>query len=163
MKREAISAKPSAEPKIREMTSGDAAALDGILRESPEAAQWRPRELSQGAVTGVRTWVAEKDAKVTAFLVARTAGDEAEILNLAVLPAVRRKGLGRRLLSEAILELRHAGAESIFLEVRESNSSGRAFYAAMGFVEVGRRKSYYRNPVEDGLELSRSLESVADP
>jgi len=45
------------------------------------------------------------------------------------------------------------GVQQVFLEVRESNAPARALYTAQGFKEVGRRKQYYRRPVEDAIVL----------
>ena len=47
-----------------------------------------------------------------------------------------------------------AGAPTIFLEVRSSNSGARALYAALGFSQEGRRRNYYQDPAEDALVLS---------
>ena len=81
------------------------------------------------------------------------AADEGEILNLAVAPAGRRRGLGRALVEAMLEALRTRGIRQVYLEVRESNSSARALYASRGFKEVGRRKAYYRRPVEDAIVL----------
>ena len=86
-------------------------------------------------------------------MVALEAADEGEILNLAVSPAGRRHGLGRALVEKAVATLRERGVGQIYLEVRESNAPARALYAARGFKEVGRRKQYYRRPVEDAIVL----------
>lgn len=80
-----------------------------------------------------------------------------EILNLAVEPAARGKGTGRALIRQAALEGVARGAVQVFLEVRESNSAARAFYARLGFTETGRRPAYYREPDEAAVLLARSL------
>ena len=86
-------------------------------------------------------------------MVAIDAADEGEILNLAVAPPGRRRGLGRALVRGVLDALTSRGARAIYLEVRESNAPARALYAAHGFREVGRRKQYYRRPVEDAIVL----------
>ena len=84
------------------------------------------------------------------FLVARTlAADEHEILNLAVTPDSRRKGVARALLGSA-LESFHG---SVFLEVRESNGVAQAFYKSLGFKELSRRQGYYSSPSEAGIVM----------
>lgn len=93
--------------------------------------------------------------EVGGYVVGWTAGDEAEIANIAVAPSLRARGFGGRLLDGALRELETRGAASTFLEVRESNAAARALYAARGFAEVGRRRGYYRRPVEDALVLRR--------
>jgi ribosomal-protein-alanine N-acetyltransferase len=67
----------------------------------------------------------------------------------------RRAGLGRFLLETALARARRAGARLALLEVREGNLGARALYRASGFAEIGRRREYYTNPVEDALILSR--------
>lgn len=77
------------------------------------------------------------------FVLARVAGDEAEILTLAVTPAARGKGLGRALLIAAANRSQKLGATSMFLEVGTDNPAALALYAGLGFAKVGMRKGYY--------------------
>jgi len=77
------------------------------------------------------------------FVLARVAGDEAEILTLAVMPQKRGQGLGRALLQAAIARAQELGAQSVFLEVGADNPSALALYAGLGFAKVGVRKGYY--------------------
>jgi ribosomal-protein-alanine N-acetyltransferase len=77
------------------------------------------------------------------FVLARVAGDEAEILTLAVTPEKRGKGLGRALLQAAIARAQELGAQSVLLEVGADNPSALALYAGLGFTKVGTRKGYY--------------------
>ena len=99
--------------------------------------------------------VAETGEGLAGYVVAIDAADEGEILNLAVAPGGRRHGLGRALVREVLAALAERGAEHVYLEVRESNAPARALYAAHGFKEAGRRKAYYRRPVEDAIVLRR--------
>jgi ribosomal-protein-alanine N-acetyltransferase len=89
------------------------------------------------------------------FVLARVAGDEAEILTFAVAPHARGKGLGRTLLRAAIAEAERRGARAIFLEVGRDNPAALALYAALRFANVGSRKGYYRG--RDALVLRLSL------
>ena len=77
------------------------------------------------------------------FVLARVAGGEAEILTLAVGPAARGQGLGRRLLQAAIVRAHDLGAQTMFLEVGTENPAALALYAGLGFAKVGTRKGYY--------------------
>ena len=90
------------------------------------------------------------------FVLARVAADEAEIVMLAVLPTARRRGLGQRLLGQAMAHAAGAGARAMFLEVAESNRAAQALYAAAGFTLVGRRPRYYPDSA-DALVLRRAL------
>jgi ribosomal-protein-alanine N-acetyltransferase len=93
--------------------------------------------------------------EVLGYCIMLHAADEAEIANIAVAPGARRRGLGARLLDDAIAAGTEAGVRAMFLEVRESNVAARALYASRGFSAVGRRRGYYRHPVEDALVLCR--------
>jgi ribosomal-protein-alanine acetyltransferase len=99
--------------------------------------------------------VAEMGSTLVGFMASRSVEDETEILNVAVHPNFRRRGVATRLI-ESI-----AGA-SLFLEVRESNSTAQELYRKLGFEMVGRRDNYYDDPVEDALvmRLSRKLKRV---
>jgi ribosomal-protein-alanine N-acetyltransferase len=90
------------------------------------------------------------------FVMARLAGDEAEILTIAVVPGARRGGIGSALLHEAAGHTQKLGARTMFLEVGESNAAAIALYKRSGFREVGRRWSYY-GPSEDALILRADL------
>ena len=91
------------------------------------------------------------------YVVAMVAGPEAEIADLAVAPDARRRGIGRALIDRLLADLEAEGVESVFLEVRESNRGARALYESRAFRGIGRRRGYYRLPVEDALLLKREL------
>ena len=97
------------------------------------------------------------DAQIIGYVVAWFAADEAEIANLAVAPAGWGAGIGRSLLDAALNEGIDRGAAAVFLEVRDSNNRARRLYRSCGFVEVGRRRGYYRRPHEDAVVLRRAL------
>ncbi len=77
------------------------------------------------------------------FVLVRVAGDEAEILTLAVAPEARGQGIGRALLKAAVQHAAALGAESMFLEVGVDNPAALALYAGLGFARAGQRKNYY--------------------
>ena len=77
------------------------------------------------------------------FVLARVAGEEAEILTLAVAPQKRGQGLGRALLQAALAKAQELGARTVFLEVGADNPGALALYAGLGFAKVGMRKGYY--------------------
>jgi ribosomal-protein-alanine N-acetyltransferase len=143
---------------IRTFQEADAATVTEILRESPEASQWTEwgfKELL--GWRGVLALVSEGDGKVTGFLIGREVGGEAEILNLAVLVRKRRRGEGEALLKAAVEELRARKVSRVFLEVRESNEAGTAFYEKQGFSKTGRRAGYYRDPDEAAIRMEKKL------
>jgi ribosomal-protein-alanine N-acetyltransferase len=91
------------------------------------------------------------DGTIRGYAVLLIAADMSELANLAVASGMRGRGIGRRLLSEAIAHARERHASHITLEVRESNHRARSLYAAAGFRSVGKRRRYYDEPVEDAL------------
>ena len=101
-------------------------------------------------------------AGVVGYVVAWFVVDEAEVANVAVALEARGRGIGARLLDEAIHVARREGAAAVYLEVRDSNAAARALYASRGFVEVGRRRRYYRRPVEDALVMRRVMDPRAN-
>jgi ribosomal-protein-alanine N-acetyltransferase len=110
---------------------------------------------------GVFGFAAAAAAGPAAFILARVAADDSEILTLAVAEAFRRCGLGRALLQAAMAEARRRGARRLVLEVAESNASAIALYAGQGCRPIGRRRRYYRRTdgsgATDGLLLSVDL------
>jgi ribosomal-protein-alanine N-acetyltransferase len=90
------------------------------------------------------------------FILVRVAGDESEVLTLAVRPAARRRGIASALLIEAAKLAEERGAKAMFLEVGAANSPAIALYKRHGFAQVGCRKAYYAAPGgerEDALVL----------
>jgi ribosomal-protein-alanine acetyltransferase len=143
---------------IRAFREGDAAAVTEILKASPEAAQWTEwgfRELL--GWRGVLALVSEHESRVSGFIIGRQVAEEAEILNLAVVLSKRRKGEGVALLKAAMDEFHSRHVSRVFLEVRESNEGGIAFYERHGFLKTGRRASYYRSPDEAAVVMEKKL------
>lgn len=99
----------------------------------------------------------DETGSIQGFAVAQVVAGVAELFEIAVVPDRWRRGIGTALVDEILDRCRAGGAGTITLEVRESNVAARALYGSRGFVEVGRRKRYYRDPPEDGLVLSLTL------
>ena len=95
-------------------------------------------------------------AEAGGFALARVIVDEAELLTLAVVPAMRRQGLGTALLRGIAAGAAASGAQRVFLEVSERNPGARALYAAEGYQPIGRRRAYYPDGA-DALVLSLFL------
>lgn len=143
---------------VRAFLPADTAAVTGILKESPEAAEWTEASVRESAGwRGIVALVIESDGKVTGFIIGRQVADQAEILNLAVRPARRGKGEGGALLKAAMDEFRARQVNYVFLEVRESNETGIAFYAKHGFSERNIRLNYYHAPDEAAVVMGKKL------
>lgn len=101
-----------------------------------------------------------RDEAPAGFLIGRVAAGEAELLTLAVEPALQGRGLGARLVARFLAEAAARRALHAFLEVAEDNSAARAVYARAGFAEAGRRPGYFAAPgraAVDALVLARDL------
>ena len=124
---------------------------------------WTERQLREevgcgppGAVLVLRT-PASSVARwrgIGAYCVYRVVVGEMHILNVAVAPGWRRRGIGRWLLGFAIGQAAGAGAGRALLEVLEGNAEARALYADLGFVRLGIRRDYYAEPLENAVVLA---------
>lgn len=83
--------------------------------------------------------------------------EQMEIANFAVSPEFRRKGIGRMLMERVLFEAREKGCTSVMLSVRESNVAAINLYTEFGFEVVGKRKRYYRFPIEDAIIMVKNL------
>ena len=110
-----------------------------------------------------RTFVAQDSAGIVGYVIARISGQEGEILDLAVLPERRRRGIGQALLAAVWNALQRDGVKELYLEVRESNVAAIELYRRQGFRPVGLRPRYYRNPPEDALVLRAPLPPCGIP
>lgn len=104
---------------------------------------------------------ASVDGRPVGYLLARELAGNGEILNLAVAPDRRRRGVARMLLADALDAFESRQTTQVYLEVRESNESARALYGAAGFEAIGRRTGYYRHPIEDALVLRLTMPARA--
>jgi ribosomal-protein-alanine N-acetyltransferase len=152
---------------IRRAVRGDLAAMLRIEQAS-FADPWTVESMATAlSLDRMRVLVAESgelraqggDAPsgLLGYVVALVAGTEAEIADLAVAPEARRLGIGRALLQRILSELSDATVQTVYLEVRESNQAARTLYESFGFGSVGRRRGYYRSPIEDALVLRREI------
>jgi ribosomal-protein-alanine N-acetyltransferase len=142
---------------IRALESRDVQAILAIQAACPEIAQWAAWDYDRAARGEMAGWVAEEEAELAGFLVARRLSSELEILNFAVESEWRRCGIGAKLLEEALRWAQTFQATQAILEVRASNLSALRFYASHKFEVVGRRPRYYTAPVEDALLLTATL------
>jgi ribosomal-protein-alanine N-acetyltransferase len=104
-------------------------------------------------------WVAEYKGDIAGYAVFWAVMDQGELGNVAVDEDHRGLGIGSQLI-EAVLERAvERGVREIFLEVRKSNVRAQDLYKSFGFSEVGRRKNYYLEPLEDALVMKKNIES----
>ncbi|OQW62674.1 MAG: hypothetical protein A4S17_01415 [Proteobacteria bacterium HN_bin10] len=81
--------------------------------------------------------------------------EELRVMNVAVIPAMRRRGIGRRLVEQALADGRAQGAHKALLEVRAANEGAIRLYEQAGFRQVGVRRAYYDKPVDDAILMEK--------
>jgi [ribosomal protein S18]-alanine N-acetyltransferase len=138
---------------VRAFTHRDLPSVIEIAAASPDAAQWSRESYSSLLESSAQGWVAASGEAILGFLLARKAADEMEILNLAVSPASRRKGIGSMLLREALSWASRNQIAKVHLEARASNSAAMRFYESHGFRTAGQRPGYYSHPLDDAVLL----------
>ncbi|MDY4230845.1 MAG: ribosomal protein S18-alanine N-acetyltransferase [Candidatus Faecousia sp.] len=145
---------------IRPMTAADVpsvAALEKLCFSDP----WSVSSIASELDNPLSLWLVwEEDGTAAAYLGVQRVPPQADVMNVAVSPALRRRGIARALFAE--LERRLPEIDELFLEVRASNSGAIALYRTLGFEQVGRRPNYYLDPREDALILRKEL-FHADP
>lgn len=140
---------------IRRMTLDDLPVvleLDQISFSLPWPERSFRFELTENVAS--RCWVAEVHERVVAMLVGWLLVDELHIATIATHPDFRRHGIGRRLLSHALMRAMEEGAQTSFLEVRESNLAAQEMYRQFGYEPTGRRKRYYKDNDEDAILMT---------
>jgi len=138
---------------------GDAAAIRSLLLRSNLSAPAKGdlERATRSRIGQILSFVVEKNGQVRGVLQWRNLGEEVEILDLAVDPALRRQGYAAFLLRNFLKDASRSPAKKVFLEVRESNAAAIALYQKFGFQISGRRPNYYRNPQEDALLLALAI------
>ncbi len=137
--------------------------MRALERQSENAAHWGEREYDAlfAPESPRRIALVVEDAGgnqgIGGFAIGRCDFDDWEIENVVIAGEQRRRGLGTALVAELLESARLAGAASVLLEVRESNTAARQLYKKLGFNEIGRRPGYYRQPLEDALLLKISV------
>jgi len=146
-------------PDIRPFEVRDAAAVAQLTAATPQVAQWSEQSYAQLLDLGYSGWVAVAplDARLAGFLVTRSLGVEAEILNLVVAPEHRRTGIAAALLEAAEESFLAAHVNRAYLEVRVSNAAAIAFYKKHHFAPMGTRPNYYQYPKEAAMLMAKIL------
>jgi ribosomal-protein-alanine N-acetyltransferase len=142
--------------------------LDDVLvlaAESLEAPHWNRHDYEQILLAEPSGpllrcgLVADSGGKVAGFAVASWLRQEAaaEVEGLFVEQDCRRQGVGSALIAACMAWAARAGASTVRLEVRASNTAAHALYRRYGFSTAGVRRAYYSAPVEDALVLQAPL------
>jgi ribosomal-protein-alanine N-acetyltransferase len=145
-------------PRFRRMVVDDLAAVEAIER-SVYTHPWTLGNFTDSLEAGYHCWVMEREGVLVGYSVVMIAVEEAHLLNLSIAAALQRQGLGSELLRFVIKLARDCNAQTIYLEVRESNVAGRGLYAQHGFAEIGVRRAYYPAGAarEDAVTMEKKL------
>ncbi|MCL2591340.1 MAG: ribosomal protein S18-alanine N-acetyltransferase [Betaproteobacteria bacterium] len=119
---------------------------EAILHRFP----WSRRNFADSLAAGYACWMMRDTDEPVGYAVVLDVLDEAHLLNISVIRAAQRRGLGSSLLGYLLSTAQEDGIRQFFLEVRPSNQGAIAFYRRAGFVEIAQRKGYY--PSRDGRE-----------
>ena len=117
---------------------------------------WSERSISSEITNPLSLWlVAVEGDAVVGYVGSQTVMDWSDMMNVAVHPDHRRKGIAEALVTALEAALREKGSQCLTLEVRDSNVPAIALYEKLGFAQVGLRRNYYRNPKEDARILRK--------
>ena len=140
---------------IMQMTSAhvpQVAQLEGICFQDP----WSERSIASELENPLSLWlVAMEEDQLLGYVGSQTVLDETDMMNVAVDPAARRQGVARALIQALTAQLKQRGSRKLSLEVRASNLGAIRLYESLGFVRLGCRPGYYRNPREDAWILGK--------
>ncbi|HEM5987991.1 TPA: ribosomal protein S18-alanine N-acetyltransferase [Streptococcus suis] len=128
-----------------------AEAVLAVMQSVYEQSPWTLEQIASSMASQDEDYyLAYEGQELVGFLAVQTVLDEMEILQIAVKTDFQRLGIASQLMA-AVMDWKG----DIFLEVRESNSAAQALYTRQHFTKIGKRKDYYRNPVEDAVMMKR--------
>ena len=130
------------------------AALEAICFRDP----WSEKSVASELNNPLSHWMVAVEADtVLGYIGSQTVLDESDMMNVAVSPAHRRRGIAEALVLALADALREKGSVKLTLEVRASNAPAITLYEKLDFKPIGLRKNYYRNPKEDALIMQKEL------
>lgn len=120
---------------------------------------WSEKSVASELNNPLSLWLTALEGdRVAGYIGSQTVMDETDMMNVAVHPDFRRKGIAQALINKLVEQLKARGSRCLTLEVRASNTPAITLYEQLGFSEIGRRRNYYRNPREDALILRKEWE-----
>lgn len=131
------------------------AQLEALCFSDP----WSETSVASELTNPLSCWlVSLENDRVTGYVGSQTVVGETDMMNIAVHPDFRRRGIAETLVIALVEELKTLESRCLTLEVRASNESAQKLYEKLGFSQIGRRPKYYRNPREDALILRKEWE-----
>lgn len=138
----------------------DASGIDDLINVERQcfAYHWTREQFALGLDKGAyRTLGVYSNNNLVGYIAFSLIVDEMEILNLAILPEFRRKGLASILLQQALAVSQENGMRKSFLDVKRSNIAAIELYTKFGYKQVGVRERYYPDTHEDALLFRRDF------
>jgi len=130
------------------------AELEKICFQDP----WSVNSIASELSNRLSTWlVAVENGVVCGYVGSQSVLDSADMMNIAVHPEYRNRGIACALVSELIALLKNQNVISLMLEARVSNESAINLYKKLGFEIVGKRPRYYHNPREDAYIMRKEF------
>ena len=140
--------------RVRLMVPGDAAQAAALEAAVPDA--WSEGSICETLADGC-CCVAEEEGRLVGLCLCGLVLDEASVYAVTVDERFRRRGMARAMLQWLFAHLAKQGAKTVFLEVRARNTPARELYQALGFAQVGLRRSFYRDPTDDAVLMKKEL------
>ena len=120
---------------------------------------WSEKSVTSELTNQLSLWLVALDGeRVSGYVGSQSVLGESDMMNVAVHPDYRRQGIAEKLCLALVEALKEKGNHCLTLEVRASNEPAKALYEKLGFIQVGLRKNYYRNPREDACILRKEWE-----
>ncbi|MBP5293543.1 MAG: ribosomal protein S18-alanine N-acetyltransferase [Clostridia bacterium] len=143
--------------KIRKFQEADLAqAMD--IEQVAFTNPWSEQSMKMFLLPQVLALAAEDDkGQLAGYGALMIASDEADLVNLAVRPDVRRQGIAKKILRELLGQAKERNVSEIFLELRRANLPAQSLYQSFGFQTVGEIRDYYEQPREDALLMRLTL------
>jgi len=132
-------------------------AIEAASFSNPWSAATFRGEIQNVGISFPMVVVLEPEHRVVGYVLYWQIQEDVQINNVALHPDFRGQGLGEAVLRLVLKEVRDNGAALVTLEVRPSNTPALTLYRKLGFKELGIRKAYYTNPVEDALVMGLDL------
>ena len=141
--------------EMKEIHVAQVAELEKLCFADP----WSEKSIASELGNIWSYWLVALDGeRVVGYIGSQSSADETDVMNVAVHPDYRRRGIAESLFECLIRELKNRGSHALMLEVRDSNEPAIALYEKLGFQQVGLRKNYYHNPKEHARILRKEWE-----
>lgn len=142
--------------KIKKLSKQDALCIS-LIENDCFAHPWSQKAVEDSFDNNTVFFGVVNDEKIIGYCGMQTVLDEGFITNVAVLPSYRNRGAGNALVKALLQFAKAQNLSSVSLEVRVSNQAAISLYEKNGFINLGTRKNFYRDPTEDAYIMTRQM------